>query len=100
MEWDASSTLVAIRQGYPVRGEVLAVGPGKYRREYSPDRKKTWLSDVFIPTQVKVGDVVELGGLEIGGYMFQQIIIDGSVHLLVSERDVAIVRDDLRSASQ
>jgi hypothetical protein len=96
LEWDTATAIIAIRKGNAVRGKVKAVGPGKYRREYSKDRSRTWLSETFIPTQVKVGDIVELGGLEVQGYDFPKLIVDGKDHIICSERDVAIVRDDLK----
>ena len=54
---------------------------------------KSWSSHTFIPTEVKVGDVVELGGIELGtgalrGYAFQSFLWGTKEHLICSERDV------------
>jgi hypothetical protein len=37
--------------------------------------------------------VVELGGLEISGYSFPKVMIGNVEHLIIQERDVAIVVD-------
>jgi hypothetical protein len=37
---------------------------------------------------VKVGDVVELGGLDIGGYRFPRCMLNGEEVLIASEKDV------------
>ncbi len=103
MEWDASSTIIAIRHGRAVRGRVVAIGPGAYRKKYSKDRSKVSETTVFVPAEVKPGDIVELGGLNIfdgRGYAFPEVIIDGEVHILCQEQDVCVVRDDLKSLSQ
>lgn len=99
MDWDASKTIVAIRHGRDVRGEVLAVGPGHNPIKYKENRSKMDYSRHFRPTEVKVGDVVELGGLNVfdgKGYEFTEVIYNGEPCLICSERDVAIVRDDMR----
>lgn len=105
LDWDASKTIIAIRHGRPVRGEVIAVGPGHYPIKYKRNEKgPKGLMDYskrFRPTEVKPGDIVELGGLnqfDGNGYQFVEIFYDGAPHLICSERDVAIVRDDLRAA--
>jgi len=77
----------------PLRGIVKAVGPGCYPKRYDhPDkhrRTKTWDSKTFLPTQVKVGDVVELGGYEYGGYAFQTFLWGDVLHLICRELDVS-----------
>jgi hypothetical protein len=81
----------------PLRGIVKAVGPGCYPKRYDhPDkhrRTKTWDSKTFLPTQVKVGDVVELGGYEYGGYAFQTFLWGDVLHLICRELDVSGVVD-------
>lgn len=72
----------------PLRGTVVAVGPGCYPKRYNSNRSKCWDSAVFRPTQVRVGDVVELGGLELGGYRFPQILIGTEMHVICREEDV------------
>jgi hypothetical protein len=77
----------------PLRGIVKAIGPGCYPKRYDhPDkhrRSKTWDSKHFLPTQVKVGDVVELGGYEYGGYAFQTFLWGDILHVICRELDVS-----------
>lgn len=105
---DWKSSLVVIRHGRPVRGEALAVGPGIYpvskRVKESPMRQRIEFSRYFRPTQVRVGEIIELGGLNIfdgKGYDFSTMgdVMYNGIHCLIcTERDVAIVREDLRAA--
>jgi hypothetical protein len=64
----ADSRIIVMRDGRPVRGTVVAVGPGRHpfiRKGRTNDGRHTRVevSKRFQPTEVKVGDVVELGGL-------------------------------------
>ena len=81
----------------PLRGRVLAVGPGHYPKRYDHAEKhkrtKTWDSKRFLPTEVKVGDIVELGGSEIEGYAFEAHLWGEKRILVCTERDVAGVVD-------
>jgi co-chaperonin GroES (HSP10) len=92
-----SDVVIAEWKGSAVRGTVVAAGPGRYPNRYATGRKdgKDYRimreSAHFRPTEVKVGDVVELGGLDIGGYLFTRLQINGEEHILCSEQDVAIV---------
>lgn len=104
LDWDASRTIIAIRHGRPVRGEVIAVGPGCYPNRYrtgkkdGKDYRKSYATKGFRPTEVKPGDIIELGGLNIfdgQGYIYQEVVIGTETHLIVSEKDVAGVRDDV-----
>lgn len=106
LDWDTATKIIAIRFGDPVRGEVLAVGPGRHpicKRVKSSDGKKVTVhySRRFQPTEVKPGDIVELGGLNVfdgQGYPFpNRVIYNGVKCFICQERDVAIVRDDLKS---
>lgn len=48
----------------PIRGKVLAVGPGCFPKRYNGrkgQRSKSWDAKSFRPCDVRVGDVVELG---------------------------------------
>jgi co-chaperonin GroES (HSP10) len=99
------SRLHVVRHGRAVRGVVVAVGRGHNPIKYKPNAlgKKAQMDYAkrFQPTEVKVGDVVELGGLnqyDGAGYSFPEVIVNGIKHLVCTERDVAIVRDDLRAA--
>lgn len=106
MDWDASKTIIAIRHGRPVRGVVVAIGPGAHRKKYKagPKGPRSLMdySRHFTPTELKVGDIVELGGLNVfdgEGYAFPEVYVGNEKHIVVQEADVAIVRDDLREAS-
>lgn len=95
LDWRPSKVIiVAGYQDKPLRGIVRAVGPGCYPKRYDGrkgQRKKSWDSKAFRPCDVKVGDVVELGGLEIGGYLHQTFIWGTKEMVLCREEDVAIV---------
>jgi co-chaperonin GroES (HSP10) len=92
-----SSIIEVIHECKPLKGTVLAVGPGIYPKKYDhPDkhkRTKYWDGKRFRPTEVKVGDVVELGGLDIGGYAFQTFYWGEKLCLMAQERDVAAVHE-------
>lgn len=94
VQW--SDHIIVARHGRPVRGEVIAIGPGRYPIKYKPSTKPghklAVLSRRFQRTEVKVGDVVELGGLNVfdgHGYEFPEVIVGGERMLIVTERDVA-----------
>jgi len=93
LEVDHGSLLVVRERTKPLRGIVKAVGPGHYQKRYDhPDkhrRTKTWDSRVFQPTEVKPGDIVELGGYQYGGYAFQTFLWGDKVHLICREADVS-----------
>lgn len=93
LNWDASAAIIAIRYGQPIRGEIVAAGPGAYEIAYNRDRSKSWETNTFVPMQLKIGDIVELGGLEIGGYSFRQILMNNEALILCTERDVCGVVD-------
>jgi co-chaperonin GroES (HSP10) len=101
----AGSRLVVVRSGRPLRGVVIAVGRGHHpvskRTNLGDGRRRVEYSKHFRPTEVKPGDVVELGGLNVfdgKGYQFVEILYNGEKHLICSERDVCIVREDARAA--
>lgn len=108
LDWQPSKTiLVAGTHTKPLRGIVRAVGPGVYPKKYDGRkgrRTKSWDSKAFRPTDVKVGDIVELGGLELGsgtasdphGYLHKTIIWGTTEMVVCREEDIAIVRDDLK----
>ena len=83
-----STILETTWKGKPVRGEVLAIGPGEYPNIYNADRSKVRRSKVFRPTEVKVGDIVELGGFDMGGYMFPKVMYRGEQCVIATEKDV------------
>jgi hypothetical protein len=98
LDWEPSKILEVVRKGRPVRGVVKAVGPGsnpkKYKRDENGQRKSFVYSKTYVKTQVKPGDVVNLGGLNIydgAGYKFDQVMLDGKMHLICQEADVACI---------
>lgn len=100
LPWEPSPTLKAlgvevIWQGGVLRGEVLAVGPGCYPKLYNKDRSKCWDSKTFRPCDVKAGDIVELGGLEIHGYQHWLTVQWGNDKVIIaSEQDVTGIVDN------
>lgn len=96
-----SKILDVVHSLKPVRGKVLAVGPGHYptvyldaNRDRLPDhartrRKYSAAGTVFRPTSVKVGQVVQLGAIERGGGAFERIRWGGKDCVICREEDVA-----------
>lgn len=116
LDWQPSKIiLVAGTHTKPLRGIVRAVGPGVYPIKYLDqhgDRLPDWkrgarrqmvLSRHFRPTTVKVGDIVELGGLELGtgtasdphGYLHKTVIWGTTEMVICREEDVAIVCEEM-----
>lgn len=101
LDWEPSKILTVVRNGRPLRGEVISVGPGRLYRRYKPHPtdpgKRIYVeTGAFIPTQVKVGDIVELGGLNAydgQGYNFPQVTIGTETFIIVQEQDVVGVRE-------
>lgn len=98
-----SSIVYIASETKPLKGIVRAVGPGMNHKKYrdkdglpTNDRAKrrsfVW-SKYFQRTQVRVGDEVELGGLELGGYSFQTLYHGDKLMLMATERDVAAVHE-------
>lgn len=89
-----SAIIEVIHEHKPMRGKVKAIGPGHYPLKYnapkygSKPRTKSWESKEFQPTECKVGDIVELGGLQYGGYSFQTFYWGDRLHLCCREADV------------
>jgi hypothetical protein len=96
-----SETIVAEWKGC-VRGRVAAIGPGIAPNLHYRGTKdgKPWRaikqSKVFRPTEVAVGDIVQVGGMELGEYLFPHLQINGLDHIICTEKDVALIeeRDD------
>lgn len=94
LEWEPSKILqIAGNTRKPLRGVVTAVGPGAYRKRYTFNSRGERVrvqekNGRPIPCDVKVGDTVELGGLEIDGYKFPQFLIGNELHLMCQEADV------------
>lgn len=94
------SRIAVVRNGNTLRGVIKAVGAGhnpiKYKTNAQGKKAQMDYSKRFRPTEVKVGDVVELGGLnqfDGRGYSFTEVLYNGEKHLICSERDVCIVRE-------
>jgi co-chaperonin GroES (HSP10) len=89
-----SQTIAADWNGEAVRGRVVAVGPGKHpniHTRFQKDGKEVRTvrqSTQFRPCDVKVGNVVQLGGMELGGYLWNHLHIDGEDHIICMEADV------------
>ncbi len=80
-----------------LRGIVRAIGPGCYPKLYDGPkgrRSKSWLSKAFRPCDVKVGDTVELGGVEIGGYLFQSVRWGDKDCIICQEADIALILEN------
>lgn len=98
---DLNTSLSVVYRGKPVRGIIRAAGPGRYPVKYldsqgNPtqrrgDRKTRILSKHFRPIDVKVGDVVDIGGLDIGGYLFPLIRWGEMDVVICREEDIALV---------
>ncbi len=98
LNWRPSTLIEVVRHGRPVRGEVMAIGPGHHPLKYKPGpkgpRQFMDYSKRFRPTEVKPGDIIELGGLNVfdgKGYDFPQVVVGTETMLIVTERDVAMV---------
>ncbi len=97
LQWKPSTIIAVEWHGKPLRGVVRAVGPGCYPKKYDGPkgkRTKSWDSKHFRPCDVKVGDVVELGGLEIRGYLFTTFMWGTTECVICREADVAIVVEE------
>jgi co-chaperonin GroES (HSP10) len=101
-----SQILTVIEHTKPLRGLVKAVGPGHYPLCYDNEkgrRTKMWRSKTFQPTQIKPGDIVELGAVKIdgrmAGYSFQSVMWGTKPHLLCREADVSGVVVDSEAAA-
>ena len=96
---DLSPNLQIVEHKRNLRGIVKAIGPGHYPKRYDhPDkhrRTKMWDAKVFQPTEVKVGDLVELGMIEGNGYQFQSFLWGDKRHIIVREADVSGVHNDI-----
>lgn len=106
LDWTPSRIITVIRRGRPVRGVVEAIGPGRLLRRYRPHPtdpyKRTYVDTArFIPTELRVGDVVELGGLNQfngEGYSFPQVTIGTETFLIVQEQDICFVHEQEAAA--
>ena len=101
LPWPFSSTIEVAYQGRPLRGKVLAAGKGHYPTRYNGPkgkRTKSWSSKQFLPCDVKVGDVIQVGGIteddgRIDGYLFQSFRWGNKKVFVCSERDVTVIEN-------
>lgn len=96
LQMDHGTSLEVVYRGKALRGTVLAVGPGHYPRRYNGPkgkRSKAWDAKCFQPCDVKIGDIVDLGGQELGGYLFQTIRWGSKEVVICREADVCVVRE-------
>ena len=93
LPWKPSATIDVVSSLKPLRGVVVAVGPGyRQKRRYLDSKGQCYKigeTGRIRPMDVKVGDVVELGGLELGGYSFPKVNIGTTEYLICQEQDVA-----------
>jgi co-chaperonin GroES (HSP10) len=91
LPWPFSDVIEVVYTGRPLRGKVKAIGPGVYPKKYNGPkgvRTKSWDSIAFRPCDVKVGDIVQLGGLGIDGYLFQTFRWGDKEHVICREADI------------
>jgi co-chaperonin GroES (HSP10) len=94
--WPFSDIIEVAYAGRPLRGRVLAAGPGTYPKRYDgPKGKRTkmWDSKAFRPCDVKVGDVVQLNNIteddgSIDGMLFQTFRWGNRNVVICQEADV------------
>lgn len=94
LKWSPSDIIDVVYWGKPLRGIVRAAGPGCYPKRYNGrrgQRTKWWDAKCFRPCDVKVGDVVELGGLELQGYLHMSFRWGNKEMVMCREEDVALV---------
>jgi co-chaperonin GroES (HSP10) len=75
-----------------VRGKVLAIGPGHYPNKYNgPKGKRTKMmaGTIFVPTEVKVGDIVHLDGRNTGKNAFDAFYWGERYCIHARQEDVA-----------
>ena len=96
LKWEPSKIIEVVRHGRALRGEVMAIGPGHNPLKYKKERGRKLMdySKRFRPTEIQVGDIVELGGLNIfdgKGYEFPEVVVGNETMLICTERDVTMV---------
>ena len=76
-----------------VRGRVLAIGPGHYPNRYDHrdkhKRTKIMAGMVFVPTEVKVGQIVHLDGRNSGKSAFEAFFWGDTYCIHARQEDVA-----------
>lgn len=75
-----------------VRGQVLAIGPGHYPNRYNgPKGKRTKImaGEIFVPTEVKIGQIVHLDGRQTGKAAFDAFYWGDRYCIHARQEDVA-----------
>lgn len=92
LPWKPSRTIqIAGDTRRTLRGTVLATGPGTYPKRYNRNRSRSWESPAFRPTEVQIGQTIELGGLHIDGYEWPKVIYNGEPCIICRDEDVAAI---------
>ena len=82
-----SAIIQVIDERKPAQGIVKVVGPGRYPWKYDHREKgkrtKAWLSKQFRPTDVKVGDLVQIEERP-----FETFYWGDKIHMIIREEDV------------
>lgn len=92
LPWTPSRTIqIAGDTRRTLRGTVLAAGPGVHPTRYNKARSRSWESPAFRPTEAKIGQTVELGGLHIDGYEWPKVIYNGEPCIICRDEDVAAI---------
>lgn len=111
LDWRPSKIIItAGYQGKPLRGLVRAVGPGRYLIQYAAGNPPVWYpthhppakgkrtasreSKIFRPCDLRLGDLVEFGGLELGGYLFTTFLWGTKEVVLCREEDVCGISEN------
>jgi hypothetical protein len=97
--WPFSDVIEVMYSGRPIRGKVLAAGPGTYPKRYNGPkgkRSKSWDSKYFRPCDVKVGDTVQLNNIteadgSIDGMLFQTFRWGNKECTICTEDDVTVI---------
>jgi hypothetical protein len=100
LAFNLSTAIDAEWAGEVIGGRVVAVGPGCYpnihARGFKDGKPYHTIreSKHFRPTELKVGDIVHLGGMELGGYLWPKVWFEGDWCVLCREQDVAVLEDE------
>jgi co-chaperonin GroES (HSP10) len=82
-----SAIIHVIDERKPAQGIVKAIGPGRHHWKYDHQEKgkrtKAWLSKVFTPTDVKVGDLIQIEERP-----FETFYWGDKLHMIIREGDV------------
>lgn len=103
LPWQPSGTIQIAGDGQRTRrrGIVIAIGPGCYPKRYNRERSKTWDSQAFRRTEVKVGDTIELGGpCQDSDWAFPGVLIGTELHILCREEDVTGIVTECNTQEQ